>query len=141
MPPPDRKKQRTEEYASAGSQSLSVDVRSRCSAFLATLERDVSPPASRDSPSLLEKSGLETVLPERPMEELPKHLPFTERPRRKINKSSDYRVVSSPFKLTRIRDLPGTANIDTIGIKDILGDVMLKDVWLFDFLYDVDWVM
>lgn len=51
------------------------------------------------------------------------------------------RIVQSPFKLTRIRDLPANANIDTICAKDILGDVMLKEIWLFDYLYDVDWVM
>ena len=51
------------------------------------------------------------------------------------------RVIQSPFKLTRIRDLPENANTDTVGVNDILGDVMLKEVWLFDFLFDVDWVM
>lgn len=51
------------------------------------------------------------------------------------------RTLPSPFKLTRVRDLPAHANEDTVTIRDILGQVLLKEVWLFDFLFDVDWVM
>jgi tyrosyl-DNA phosphodiesterase 1 len=141
MSPPERKKQRIEEYAFTETHSMAADVRSRRSAFLTSLKRDVSPPAGRELLSLREKTGLEMALTGTPRDESPRPSSFTERPRRKVNKSSNHRIVSSPFKLTRIRDLPAPANFDTIGIKDILGDVMLKEVWLFDFLYDVDWVM
>lgn len=47
----------------------------------------------------------------------------------------------SPFKLTRIRDLPAESNIDTIGINDLLDDPLIKEAWLFDYLFDIDWLM
>lgn len=47
----------------------------------------------------------------------------------------------SPFTLTRIRDLPDELNKDTIGIEDILGDVMLREVWIFNFCINVAWTM
>lgn len=49
--------------------------------------------------------------------------------------------LASPFQLTWIRDLPDSDNIDAIRIHDILGDVMIKEAWIFNFLIDVDWVM
>lgn len=51
------------------------------------------------------------------------------------------RAFPSPFQLTSIRDLPASENVDTVGIKDILGDVMIKEAWIFNFLIDLDWVM
>jgi hypothetical protein len=47
----------------------------------------------------------------------------------------------SPFRLTRIRDLPVSENRDTVGIEDILGDVMLREVWLFNYMHEIPWVM
>ena len=141
MSPPDRKKRRTDEYSFTEFQSMAANVRSRRSAFLESLKRGVSPPVGRQSPSLAEKTELGMALPEKLEEDSVQSSSSTEMPRRKITNSSNSRIVSSPFKLTRIRDLPANANVDTIGIKDILGHVMLKEVWLFDFLYDVDWVM
>ncbi|RPB09609.1 phospholipase D/nuclease [Morchella conica CCBAS932] len=49
--------------------------------------------------------------------------------------------LASPFQLTWIRDLPDSDNVDAISIHDILGDVMIKEAWIFNFLIDVDWVM
>jgi tyrosyl-DNA phosphodiesterase-1 len=51
------------------------------------------------------------------------------------------RFVLSPIQLTRIRDLPKEQNVDTVGLEDILGDVMIKECWNFNFLFDIDWVM
>lgn len=49
--------------------------------------------------------------------------------------------VRSPFRLTRIDDLPEELNRSTVSLKEILGDPLIKECWLFGFLYDVDWVM
>jgi len=38
------------------------------------------------------------------------------------------RTVTSPFRLIRIRGLPNSEKKDTVGIDDILGDVMLREV-------------
>lgn len=51
------------------------------------------------------------------------------------------KALPSPFQLTSIRDLPASENADTVGIKDILGDVMIKEAWIFNFIVDLDWVM
>ncbi|KAF1982772.1 phospholipase D/nuclease, partial [Aulographum hederae CBS 113979] len=49
--------------------------------------------------------------------------------------------INSPFKLTRIRDLPPASNVDTVSISDILGSPMIKEVWIFNFLFDIDFIM
>lgn len=49
--------------------------------------------------------------------------------------------VASPFKLTRIRDLPASHNVDTVHLREILGDVLLKTVWIFNYMHDIPWVM
>ncbi|KAA8895797.1 tyrosyl-DNA phosphodiesterase-domain-containing protein [Sphaerosporella brunnea] len=48
---------------------------------------------------------------------------------------------SSPFRLTRIRDLPNSENRDTVGVEEILGDVMLRAVWLFNYMHEIPWVL
>lgn len=142
MSAPERKRQRTEDYSFTETQStMAADVRSRRSAFLASLKRGVSPPARRESSSSGETTEMGMVLPEKPEEVPTKRLQATETPGRELTNPPNHRIVSSPFKLTHIRGLPANANADTIGIKDILGDAMLKEVWLFDFLYDVNWLM
>lgn len=143
MSQPDRKRQRTDDYSLNTPQSAATEVRTRRSAFLASLNRGVSPPAGRESPSP-GTTGIEKALQDRSKTDTPNMAPpppLTEQLRTRTANSSKCRVVPSPFKLTRIRDVPANANVDTVGVKDILGDVMLREVWLFDFLYDVDWVM
>lgn len=47
----------------------------------------------------------------------------------------------SPFQLTKIRDLPPELNRDTVTLKDILGDPLIKECWEFNFLHDIDFLM
>ncbi|KAF2002350.1 phospholipase D/nuclease [Amniculicola lignicola CBS 123094] len=51
------------------------------------------------------------------------------------------RFIWSPVQLTRIRDLPESDNVDTVGLEDILGDPMIKECWNFNFLFDVEFLM
>jgi tyrosyl-DNA phosphodiesterase-1 len=51
------------------------------------------------------------------------------------------KYVGSPFQLTRIRDLAPHQNKDTVGLRDILGDPMIKECWNFNYLFDLDFVM
>ena len=51
------------------------------------------------------------------------------------------RILPSPIQLTRIRDLSPAENVDTVGLRDILGDPMIKECWNFNFLFNVDFVM
>jgi tyrosyl-DNA phosphodiesterase 1 len=138
MTPPERRRQRVDGYSFTEHYPTAADVRSRRSAFLASLDRDVSPPGS---PALLEKAELNTRLQLEPEAAPTSNSANRPNSQSKTVSSSRPRIVPSAFKLTRIRDLPANANVDTISIRDILGDVMLKEVWFFDFLYDVDWVM
>ena len=50
-------------------------------------------------------------------------------------------LLPSPFQLTHIRDLPDHLNIDTIKLKNILGDPLIKECWQFNFLIDLDFLM
>lgn len=50
-------------------------------------------------------------------------------------------LVPSPIQLISIKDLPDALNVDTISLKDILGDPLIKECWVFNFLIDVDFVM
>jgi tyrosyl-DNA phosphodiesterase-1 len=51
------------------------------------------------------------------------------------------RYIPSPFQLTKIRDLAPHQNVDTVELKDILGDPLIKECWNFNFLFDLDFVM
>lgn len=57
--------------------------------------------------------------------------------------NSKPQVIPSPFQLTQIRDLPRSSNnnVDTIGLRDILGDPMIRECWQFNYLFDVDFLM
>ena len=76
---------------------------------------------------------------------LPRPLKTAEAQREHIDLASDRspppESIPSPFKLTHIRDLPADQNVDAVRLKDILGDVMIKECWQFNFLFDVDWLM
>ncbi len=49
--------------------------------------------------------------------------------------------MKSPFQLTRITDLPPASNVDTITLKDILGDPLISECWEFNYLHDLDFLM
>src|SRR4051812_20437563 len=50
-------------------------------------------------------------------------------------------VINSPFHLTSIQDLPPSSNVDTISLKDILGDPLISECWEFNYLHNVDFLM
>ncbi|CAK7219014.1 hypothetical protein SCUCBS95973_003677 [Sporothrix curviconia] len=47
----------------------------------------------------------------------------------------------SPFQLTAIHDLPASANVDAVTIRDVFGDPRVTECWEFNFLHDVDFLM
>jgi tyrosyl-DNA phosphodiesterase 1 len=53
------------------------------------------------------------------------------------------KLISSPIKLTNIRDLPSSSgnNVDTIKLRDILGDPMIRECWQFNYLFEIDFLM
>jgi hypothetical protein len=54
---------------------------------------------------------------------------------------SQVRLLPSPIQLTRIRDLPSSNNAETVSLRDIIGDPMIKECWQFNYLVDVDFIM
>ena len=51
------------------------------------------------------------------------------------------KVVPSPMQLNFIEELPAISNVNTISLGSILGDPMIKECWLFNYLFDMDFVM
>jgi len=49
----------------------------------------------------------------------------------------------SPIQLTHVRDLPASSgnNVDTVRLRDILKNPMIRECWQFNFLIDVDFLM
>ena len=54
---------------------------------------------------------------------------------------SKLKVVPSPVQLNFIEELPAMSNVNTISLGSILGDPMIKECWLFNYLFDMDFVM
>lgn len=98
---------------------------------ITSLSRSISPPARRipRAPDVVETSRLSGL---------------TSADQMKPNKSNSSRstiMVSSPVQLTRVQELAASNNIDTVSLKDILGDPLIKDCWAFNYLFDVDFLM
>lgn len=53
----------------------------------------------------------------------------------------DMHVIKSPFQLTAIRDLSQSENVDTVTLKDILGDPLIAECWEFNYLHDIPFLM
>jgi len=51
------------------------------------------------------------------------------------------RVLCSPFQLLRARSLPSQNNADTISLHEIFGDPLIREAWIFNFCFNVDWTM
>jgi tyrosyl-DNA phosphodiesterase-1 len=49
--------------------------------------------------------------------------------------------VISPVQLNFVEELPAASNVDTVSLGSILGDPMIKECWLFNYLFDMDFVM
>ena len=56
-------------------------------------------------------------------------------------KQTPSHVIPSPVQLNFVRDLPATNNVDTIKLSDILGNPMIEECWLFNYLFEMDFVM
>lgn len=50
-------------------------------------------------------------------------------------------LVPSPIQLSTVNGYPSLSNIDTVSLSDILGNPLIRECWLFNYLFDVDFVM
>ncbi|KAL9028956.1 MAG: hypothetical protein Q9196_002745 [Gyalolechia fulgens] len=51
------------------------------------------------------------------------------------------RLVPSPTQLSTANGLAAASNVDTASLGDILGDPLIRECWLFNYLFDVDFVI
>lgn len=139
--PPSKRRKLDLDFASeAGCTPPPTDT--QAAETLAGLNRPISPPASRRKRS-------RTPTPATPRVEADAHVtkqsaltpPRAAQTNTGEEKEAQTRYVPSPIQLTRIRDLAPHQNVDTVGLKEILGDPMIKECWNFNFLFDLDFVM
>ena len=67
--------------------------------------------------------------------------PISPPPLRREKEARASKIKRSPFQLTWIRDLPEASNVDTISLRDILGDPLIAECWEFNYLHDLDFLM
>ncbi|GAB1204786.1 hypothetical protein APSETT445_003449 [Aspergillus pseudonomiae] len=93
---------------------------------LASLHRSITPP-SPPSRRSQRRSQSQSVPVAQPTEE----------------SNPKQRVLPSPFQLTHIRDLAASSdnNVDTVRLRDVLGDPLIRECWQFNYLHDVDFIM
>ncbi|KAI5199363.1 hypothetical protein AUEXF2481DRAFT_682989 [Aureobasidium subglaciale EXF-2481] len=117
------------------SDSERPNKRARLSESTASTESPPKDNLSWDWPADLAPSTIETIETISP--------PPLKRSNGKEKQHSEPQIIAqpSPFQLTEIRDLPASANVDTVTLSDILGDPMIKENWQFNFLIDIDFVM
>ena len=98
------------------------------------LNRPISPPASNRQKLSDSSDGLDT-----------KHHKQSERGDSKFcalnGVSNSPANISSPIQLTRVEGLSYADNVDTVSLQDIVGDPLIKECWVFNYLFDVDFLM
>ena len=87
--------------------------------------RSISPPARRTPRKTQAVSHPEDVLPG---EVLPSSL----------NRET---LIPSPIQLNNIPELPASSNLNTVSLRDILGEPLISECWLFNYLFDVDFLL
>ncbi|KIW18729.1 hypothetical protein PV08_03018 [Exophiala spinifera] len=137
----------------AGETVDAAGVRARRARFLSSISRPISPPGTS-------RSGTGTPQPETstasisdqgsaqpPASQKREHRTRTLREgeptatRKPNGQDRHVRYIPSPFRLTSIRDLPASGNNDTVSLHGILGNPLIKEAWIFNYCFDVDWLM
>jgi tyrosyl-DNA phosphodiesterase-1 len=107
------------------------------------LDRPISPPSSRRKPQPVASSAV--LVPSWGFDDVPQQTPTSQAPHvqseTKGARDGSVSYLPSQIQLTRIEDLAPHQNVDAVGLKDILGDPMIKECWNFNFLFDLDFVM
>lgn len=116
-------------------------------AFQSSRNSSISPPPKRPAPST---SGGRTTEENRPLSGVNAALPPTasssnsdsaSKSTKEATESQSKSHIPSPGKLNFVEELPASSNVDCISLGSILGDPMIKECWLFNYLFDIDFVM
>ncbi|KAK6352316.1 hypothetical protein TWF730_009146 [Orbilia blumenaviensis] len=107
-----------------------------------SLNRDISPPPLRRQSAAVSMVATVTSSTNSPaiVSSLAETANRTETQPLEISDNADL-IISSPFKLTHIRNLTINKNIDTITISDILGSPLIREIWSFNFMHDLEWMV
>ncbi|KAK5633023.1 hypothetical protein RRF57_008737 [Xylaria bambusicola] len=54
---------------------------------------------------------------------------------------TERKILSSPFRLTSIRDLSDADNVGAVSLNDLVGDPLISELWDFNYLHDIDFLM
>ena len=54
---------------------------------------------------------------------------------------TEVRLVPSPIQLNFIPEFPASSNKDTTSLGNVLGDPLISECWLFNYLFDIDFIM
>ncbi|KIW91489.1 uncharacterized protein Z519_07455 [Cladophialophora bantiana CBS 173.52] len=152
--------------ALSASQQSSLDgnvtdpasIRAKRAAFLSSISRSISPPETQRSeattPQLRNETKEDPKQHATPRSPQPQKHSSEAHHHGESSKSSNAqsaivgskpvsatKLIPSPFRLTTIYDLPSSKNVDTISLHDILGNPLIKEAWIFNFCFDVDWLM
>ena len=99
---------------------------------LTSLTEPISPPARKRA----QKRTIDLTNEERSTEDLPPRPDLEKRP---FNDSTIN--IPPPIQLTRVEGLAQLNNVDTVSLKDIVGDPLIKESWVFNYLFDVDFLL
>lgn len=122
-----KRKLQDAELGKSGDAQYSVSSR----ATPRSLSRAVSPPLKKRRTSPEKEESLHTGQDEREQTEQ----------QAERQPCSSQRIVKSPFHLTTIRSLGQASNKDTVLLKDLLSDPLIKECWEFNYLHDIDYLM
>jgi tyrosyl-DNA phosphodiesterase 1 len=101
-----------------------------------TLQRAISPPPSKRRRDFDDTSQQPPTKEEAASEQpAPKHVTLPTTP------IADDGILRSPFRLTAISDLDPICNADVVTLSSLIGSPDLSEAWLFDYLFDVDFIM
>lgn len=98
-------------------------------------EQPISPPPKRRAPARTENPGNGNAI----FSAGPGDIPSA--PTKKAAENLSKKTFPSPIQLNFVERLPASSNVDCISLASVLGDPMIKEVWLFNYLFDLDFVM
>ena len=116
-------------------------------AFQSSRNRSISPPPKRHAPSVCLASQMEEIRPSSPVNAAALSKASSDngndfsKSTHETTRSRNESLFRSPVQLNFIEELPSSSNVDCISLGSILGDPMIKECWLFNYLFDLDFVM
>lgn len=116
-------------------------------AFQSSRDASISPPPKRHAstvsgrPGVKESVALSIVNAAAPSTLSTDHANDHSKSNKETTMSQSRSFYQSPVQLNFVEQLPASSNVDCISLGSILSDPLIKECWLFNYLFDVDFVM